>query len=114
MGSCVERWYRWDRIPPSEASECLRRTVIVGDRIMFSRAERRKGCRVALHDHENEQMTFVVRGQLRFWLGALGEREVVVSAGEVLHVPANLPHRVVALDDTLELNVFSPPREDWR
>jgi quercetin dioxygenase-like cupin family protein len=81
---------------------------------MLVRAERRKGCGVALHDHANEQMTYVMQGQLRFWLGALGEREVVVSAGEVLHVPAHLPHRVEALDDTLELNIFSPPREEWR
>jgi quercetin dioxygenase-like cupin family protein len=114
MEGSVERLFRWDTMAPGFVSDCLRRTVVTGDHIMFTRAERRQGCGVDLHAHDNEQMTYVVEGSLRFWLGANAEREVVVSAGELLLVPAGLPHRVLALEDTLELNVFSPPREDWR
>ncbi|MGH7635977.1 MAG: cupin domain-containing protein, partial [Gemmatimonadaceae bacterium] len=65
------------------------------------------------HAHDNEQLTYILEGALRFWLGDAGERELVVSAGEVLYIPSHLPHKAEALEDTLDVDIFSPPRQDW-
>jgi quercetin dioxygenase-like cupin family protein len=72
-----------------------------------------KGSVVPQHSHENEQLTYILEGALHFWIGADGEQEIVVRAGEVLHIPSNVPHRALALEDTLDVDVFSPPRQDW-
>jgi quercetin dioxygenase-like cupin family protein len=72
-----------------------------------------KGCIVPQHSHENEQLTYIIEGALRFWIGADGAEEIVVRAGEVLHIPSNVPHKAEALEDTLDVDVFSPPRADW-
>jgi quercetin dioxygenase-like cupin family protein len=72
-----------------------------------------KGCVVPRHSHENEQFTYIIEGALRFKLGANGEREQIVRAGEVLHIPSHLPHEAEALEDTLDMDIFAPPREDW-
>jgi quercetin dioxygenase-like cupin family protein len=72
-----------------------------------------KGDDVPRHSHENEQVTYVLTGALQFWLGANDERELVVRAGEVLVIPSHLPHRALALEDTLDVDVFCPPRQDW-
>jgi quercetin dioxygenase-like cupin family protein len=112
MDDAAPTVYRWDDIPDIVSPD-LRRKVISGDRVMITRALRARGCVVEGHQHENEQLTYVVEGKLQFWLGPHDERQVVVSAGEVLHVPANVPHRALALEDTLELDIFSPPRADF-
>lgn len=65
------------------------------------------------HSHENEQITYILEGALKFWLGANGEQEVIVRSGEVLVIPSNLPHRALALEDTLDVDIFNPPRQDW-
>lgn len=106
--------HQWDALAPIIDSPCLRQSVISGDHVMLAHARRRHGCEVALHSHANEQMTCVLEGRLQFWLGANGEHHVIVNPGEVLHIPAHVPHRAMCLEDTLELNVFSPPREEWR
>src|ERR1700730_15715062 len=68
---------------------------------------------VPRHSHENEQVTYVLKGALHFWLGAHDERELIVRAGEVLVIPSHLPHRALALEETLDVDVFCPPRQDW-
>jgi quercetin dioxygenase-like cupin family protein len=68
---------------------------------------------VPQHQHENEQLTYVLEGALRFWIGANREQQLDVNAGEVLHLPSNVPHEALALEDTLDVDVFSPPRQDW-
>jgi quercetin dioxygenase-like cupin family protein len=68
---------------------------------------------VPQHSHENEQITYVLEGALHFWLGEKGERELTVHAGEVLVIPSYLPHRALAVEDTLDVDVFNPPRLDW-
>jgi quercetin dioxygenase-like cupin family protein len=73
----------------------------------------KKGDDVPQHSHDNEQLTYILQGALHFWLGAHGERELTVRAGEVLVIPSNLPHRALALEDTLDVDVFCPPRQDW-
>ena len=80
---------------------------------MLAHVYLKKGFIVPAHSHDNEQITYVLNGALKFWLGEDGSEEIVVSAGEVLHIPGNVVHKAEALEDTLDLDVFSPPREDW-
>jgi len=87
--------------------------LITGDRIMLAHVYLKKGCVVPKHSHENEQLTYILEGALRFRVGEDDAEEIVVRAGEVLHLPSNLPHEAHALEDTLDVDVFSPPREDW-
>jgi len=70
----------------------------------------KKGGVVPEHSHEAEQITYILEGALQFELEG---RTVTVRKGEVLHIPSNVPHRAVALEDTLDLDIFSPPRYDW-
>ena len=106
-------WYRWDDLPKEAVNPSLSRRLITGDRVMLAHVYLKKGCIVPKHAHENEQFTYILDGALRFLLGEDGRQEVVVRAGEVLHVPSNVPHEAHALEDTLDVDVFSPPREDW-
>jgi quercetin dioxygenase-like cupin family protein len=105
--------HRWDEMPKEQLSDSLSRRLITGDRMMLAHVYMNKGCIVPRHSHENEQITYILEGALHFWLGANGEQEVIVRAGEVLHIPSNLPHKAEALEDTLDVDIFSPPRQDW-
>jgi quercetin dioxygenase-like cupin family protein len=105
--------YRWDDMPKEKVSDMLERRLITGDRMMLAHVYLQKGCIVPTHSHENEQLTYILEGALLFTLGEEQNVEVTVSAGEVLHIPSNLPHKAVALEDTLDVDVFSPPRQDW-
>ncbi|MBT9330486.1 cupin domain-containing protein [Acidipila sp. 4G-K13] len=87
------------------------RQFVYGEKTMLSRLFLRKGAIVPEHHHENEQITHVLEGALRFMLGN-GE-VLVVRSGEVLVIPPNMPHRAEALEDTVDLDVFAPPRADW-
>lgn len=91
----------------------LDRRLITGDRMMIAHVYLKKGCIVPKHSHENEQLTYILEGVLHFWIGEDEKEEIDVHAGEVLHIPANVPHKAEALEDTLDVDVFSPPREDW-
>ncbi len=105
-------WYRWDEMPRETVSPMLDRRLITGDRMMLAHVYLKKGCIVPRHSHENEQFTYILEGALRFSIGDDGD-EVIVRAGEVLHIPSNVPHQAEALEDTLDVDVFSPPRQDW-
>jgi quercetin dioxygenase-like cupin family protein len=105
--------YRWDDMPRERVSDTLERRLITGDRMMLAHVYLKKGAIVPKHSHENEQLTYVLEGALRFWLGESGADERVIRAGEVLHIPANLAHKAEALEDTLDVDIFSPPRQDW-
>ncbi len=107
------RLIRWDDMPKEEVSPRLSRRLITGERVMLAHVYLKKGCVVPKHAHENEQLTYILDGALKFLIGADGEREVVVRAGEVLHLPSNLPHEAQALEDTLDVDIFVPPRQDW-
>ena len=106
-------FYRWNEMPKEKVSDMLDRRLVTGDRIMLAHVYLKKGCVVPQHKHENEQITYILEGALRFWIGENREQELVVSAGEVLHIPSNVPHEALALEDTLDVDVFSPPRADW-
>src|SRR5690242_18895520 len=106
-------WYRWDDMPKERVTDTLDRRLITGDRMMLAHVYLKKGCIVPKHSHDNEQLTYILEGALKFWLGENGDEVVVVRPGEVLHIPSNLPHKAEALEDTLDVDIFSPPREDW-
>jgi quercetin dioxygenase-like cupin family protein len=100
----------WRAIPLEDLNPLLQRQFVVGQEIMLARVLLKKGCVVPEHRHHNEQLTYVLDGALKFWIGG---KEVVVHSGEVLCIPANMPHKAEALEDTVDLDVFTPPRADW-
>lgn len=102
--------YRWDDIAEEKVTEMISRKVITGAREMVTQIYLKRGSIVPMHSHESEQMTYVLSGALRFLVDG---RETVVRAGEVLHIPAWLPHQAEALEDTFEMDLFSPIRQDW-
>ena len=106
-------WYRWDEMPREQVSPMLDRRLITCDRMMLAHVYLKKGCVVPRHQHENEQLTYILEGSLRFWIGEDEKKVVIVRAGEVLHIPSMVWHKAEALEDTLDVDVFSPPRQDW-
>lgn len=105
--------YRWEDMPKEPLSDLLDRRLITSERMMLAHVYLKKGCIVPKHSHENEQITYILEGALHFWIGDDGTEEVVVRAGEVLVIPSNVPHKAEALEDTLDVDIFSPPRQDW-
>lgn len=105
-------WYRWDDMPREEVSETLGRRLITGERMMLAHVYLKKGSIVPQHSHENEQLTYILSGALKFWIGE-EKREQIVRAGEVLVIPSNVLHMAEALEDTLDVDIFDPPRQDW-
>jgi unsaturated pyranuronate lyase len=105
--------YRWDDLPKEALKPDLGRRLIATDRMMLAHVYLDKGCIVPMHEHENEQLTYILEGTLRFRLGADRSQVVDVAAGEVLHIPSNLPHEAEALETTLDVDIFCPPRQDW-
>ena len=106
-------WYAWDQVQRETVSPLLDRRLITGDGIMLAHVYLKKGCVVPKHSHHNEQVTYILEGALKFTIGEDQTEEVMVRAGEVLHIPSHVPHAAVAVEDTLDLDVFSPPRQDW-
>ena len=104
------RHHRWKDIELEQVNAQFQRHFVVGDDIMLARILLKKGAVVPLHSHMNEQVTWVMEGALRFDIDG---REVDVRAGEVLTIPAHVPHAAVALEDTVDIDIFSPPRADW-
>ena len=104
------RLHRWDEIALEKITEMMSQKIIAGEREMLAQIYLKRGALIPLHAHESEQMTYILQGSLRF---VVGGEEVIVREGEVLHIPANVPHQAEALEDTFELDVFSPIRADW-
>lgn len=100
----------WSSIPLEDLNPLLQRQFVVGRDIMLARVLLKKGCIVPQHSHHNEQLTYILEGALKFWIDG---REIVVHAGETLCIPSDMPHKAEALEDTVDLDVFSPPRQDW-
>ncbi len=104
------QYVAWHTIPLEELNPLLQRQFVVGQEIMMARVLLKKGCIVPEHSHYNEQLTYILDGALKFWING---QEVVVHSGEVLCIPAHMPHKAEALEDTVDLDVFNPPRADW-
>ena len=105
--------YVWDKMPKERVTDLLERRLITGSRMMLAHVYLKKGCIVPKHQHDNEQLTYVLEGALKFWIGEDQQQILVVGPGEVLVIPGNVPHQAEALEDTLDVDVFSPPRQDW-
>jgi quercetin dioxygenase-like cupin family protein len=104
------RLHRWDEIALEKITEMISQKIVAGDREMLAQIYLKRGALVPMHSHESEQMTYILQGALRFMIA--GE-EIMVREGEVLHIPSGMPHQAEALEDTFELDVFSPIRRDW-
>jgi quercetin dioxygenase-like cupin family protein len=104
------RLHRWDEIALEKITEMMSQKIIAGEREMLAQIYLKRGALVPIHTHDSEQMTYVLQGSLRF---VVAGEEVIVREGEVLHIPSSTPHQAEALEDTFELDVFSPVREDW-
>ena len=102
--------FTWDSVPLEQMSDVISRRVISGEKAMVAQVFLKKDAVVPEHKHESEQITYIVSGALKFHLEG---REVIVRAGEVLHIPSWVPHRAVAMEDTLDVDIFAPIRTDW-
>ena len=116
MSDSLVTHMKWDDVERESVTHDIARQLFTGKRMMLAKVFLDKGAIVPKHSHDNEQLTWVVEGALKFWLGNEGEpgyEERIVSAGEVMYIPSNVPHKAEALEDTLDVDVFSPPRQDW-
>jgi quercetin dioxygenase-like cupin family protein len=105
-----EKHIKWSEIEVEPLNSLVGRQMLVGSNVMVARLLLQKGAAVPLHSHHNEQISYVVEGALRFLIGG---QELTVSAGEVLCIPPNMPHAASALEDTVSVDIFNPPRQDW-
>lgn len=104
------KYIPWSSVALEDLNPLLQRQFVVGQDMMLARVLLKKGCVVPEHSHHNEQITYILEGALKFWIDG---KEIVVSAGEVLAIPPHMPHKAEALADTVDLDVFNPPRADW-
>ena len=100
----------WSSVELEDLNPLLQRHFVVGQNVMLARVLLKKGCIVPEHSHHNEQITYVLEGALKFWIDG---KVLVVNAGEVLTIPPHMPHKAEALEYTVDLDVFNPPRADW-
>ena len=105
----LKHW-AWDKVEVEVLTPLFERQLIVGQDVMLARILLRQGCIVPWHSHVNEQVSSTLTGALKFWIDG---KEIVVRAGEVLTIPPNMPHKAEALEDTVAIDVFTPPRADW-
>ena len=105
---------RWSDIPATQLNPLLTRQFVTGSQAMFARIELKKGCVVPRHQHPNEQISHITQGALRFLLGEDGAVvEHIIREGEILVIPGNVPNSAEALEDTINFDIFAPPRHDW-
>ena len=107
------RHFRWTDLPEEHVTDVISRKLITGDGMMLAHVYLKKDALVPQHSHHNEQLTYIISGALHFYIGAERDREVIVREGEVLHIPSNVVHEARALEDTLDVDIFNPPRQDW-
>ena len=100
----------WDKIPLEKMNSLLDRQLVVGSDVMVARVLLKKGCVIPLHSHHNEQVTMIESGALQF---TIDSKDIVVRSGEVLCIPPHVPHSATALEDTVDIDIFTPPRQDW-
>lgn len=103
-------YVRWDDIEVEKLSSLIGRQFLVGTNLMLARVLLKKDAHVPLHSHHNEQITYILEGALKFHIDG---KEAIVRAGEVLCIPPHVPHEAFALEDTVDLDIFNPPRQDW-
>ena len=102
--------YSWSTVPTEKLNEKLSRKLITGKKVMLAQVFLKKGCMVPAHSHDSEQMTYILSGSMTL---RLPDMEVTLKEGDVLHIPSGVEHSAFAHEDTLDLDIFSPIREDW-
>ncbi len=105
--------HSWNNVPLENLNPLLGRRLITAERMMISQILLKKDCVVPKHEHENEQISYVISGALKFLLGEKQDEEVTVRSGQVLVIPSRLPHSAIALEDSVDVDIFCPPRQDW-
>jgi quercetin dioxygenase-like cupin family protein len=110
MAESGARHIKWKDVELEHLTSLVSRQFIIGSNVMVARLLLKKGAKVPLHSHHNEQVSYIVEGALRF---LIDNREITVSAGEVLCIPPHMPHEAIALEDTVAVDIFNPPRQDW-
>jgi quercetin dioxygenase-like cupin family protein len=100
----------WKTMEIEQLNDKLSRQMISGENATISQLLLKKGAAVPRHSHMNEQYSWIISGALKF---IFDDREIMVGAGDVLVIPANVPHSAVALEDTVDVDIFAPRREDW-
>ena len=103
----------WDELKEEQVNPSMKRKMIFGDQVMIAKMKFTDGFLVPLHNHENEQITQVLSGTIRFWFGNNKEETIDVHAGEALIIPSDLPHEALMIGQVEEIDTFSPPRKDW-
>jgi quercetin dioxygenase-like cupin family protein len=103
-------YYKWANLPQTPMTPQIKRRLVSGEKMMIVEVTFEKGAVAPIHQHPHEQMSNLLSGVLEFEIA--GEKRIV-SSGEVVHIPSNLPHKAVALEDAIVLDIFSPPREDF-
>ena len=101
---------RWDDVPVENLNPLLDRQYIVGDQVMVARLSLKRGCLVPEHSHRHEQISHIVSGALQFKIAG---KETIIRAGELLFIPPHVPHSAMAIEDSIAIDTFTPPREDW-
>jgi quercetin dioxygenase-like cupin family protein len=104
---------QWDDIPMETVNPSMRRQIITGELMTVARIYLKDGFLVPMHSHHNEQITQVISGVLKFRLGKDGDETIDVGPGQVIVIPANLPHEARVIGDVVETDMWAPRRDDW-
>jgi quercetin dioxygenase-like cupin family protein len=112
LGTMLEK-INWENVPVEQVGPKMQRKLVYGEKVMIARMKFKDGFRVPLHDHENEQVTQVISGVIRFWFGAEKEQTMDLHPGDVVVIPPHLPHEALMIGDVEEIDTWSPIREDW-
>ena len=113
LDSATVTKFTWNEMPKERVTNRIDRRIVAGESTMVAHVYLQKGAIVPEHSHHNEQLTYVLKGKLRFWVGDDFSQVFDVGEGEVLRLPSHVPHKAEALEETLDVDIFSPPRQDW-
>jgi quercetin dioxygenase-like cupin family protein len=103
----------WADVPNETVNPSMERKMIWGEKIMIAKMKFKDGFVVPLHHHFHEQVTQVIKGQMRFWFGANKEQVMDLFPGDVIVIPSDLPHEALMIGEVEEIDTWSPPRQDW-
>ena len=113
MATHKAQQFKWEDMPKEKLNDLIDRRMITGEKVMLTHVYLKKGAVVPMHAHANEQITYILEGKIKFWIESDDAESITLGPGEVLTLPSNLPHKAEALEDTLDVDIFAPPREDW-
>lgn len=103
----------WAQVPTEEVTPSMHRQIVWGEKIMIAKMKFKDGFHVPMHKHENEQITQVISGTIRFWIGEKKDQVMDLNAGDVIVIPSNMPHEALMIGDVEEIDTWTPPRQDW-